>query len=439
MRTTIDLKLQKMASEAIAKVLPPEIGPTAALVTLDPRTGAVLAMVGGRNYHQSQFNLATQGERQPGSSFKPFVLAAALKSGISPATTFVSQPVTIDAGGRLWQVNNYESDYNGTIDLRSAIAYSDNSVFAQLTNVVGPANVAATATVARGRDAAQRLLLDRPRRRVGDAARHGARVRDVRERRLRGSTARIFENEPRVVACLEDDDGRLQEGQRERRRIACSRTGRRTPSTSCSRASSATAPARRRGSPGYPVAGKTGTTENYGDAWFVGYTPDLVTAVWVGYPDELRPMLTEYHGRPVAGGTYPALIWKAFMEKALPYRLEGTRRGSFAQPPYLYASPAARRPPRPEARARQRALQQRDDGAALHVGAARRRALRRDVAACATPPNGYVQPPGARPSPPGRDAVPPPSRPTLPRDGREVACPSHNSVTIRPQPSRNDG
>ena len=68
---------------------------------------------------------------------------------------------------------------------------------------------------------------------------------------------------------------------------------------------------------GRPVAGKTGTTENYGDAWFVGYTPQLAVAVWVGYPSELRPMLTEFHGDPVAGGTYPALIWKSFMEKAL--------------------------------------------------------------------------------------------------------------------------
>jgi beta-lactam-binding protein with PASTA domain len=66
------------------------------------------------------------------------------------------------------------------------------------------------------------------------------------------------------------------------------------------------------------VAGKTGTTENYGDAWFVGYTPQLAVAVWVGYPDSLKPMLTEYHGQPVAGGTYPALIWKSFMEQALP-------------------------------------------------------------------------------------------------------------------------
>ena len=68
-------------------------------------------------------------------------------------------------------------------------------------------------------------------------------------------------------------------------------------------------------SDGRPVAGKTGTTENYGDAWFVGYTPQLVTAVWVGYPNTLRPMLTEYHGDAVAGGTFPALIWKSFMER----------------------------------------------------------------------------------------------------------------------------
>ena len=81
-----------------------------------------------------------------------------------------------------------------------------------------------------------------------------------------------------------------------------------------------------------PVAGKTGTTENYGDAWFVGYTPQLVTAVWVGYPNKLRPMLTEFHGEPVTGGTFPALIWKAFMEKALH---TGTRRRRASRSPTI--------------------------------------------------------------------------------------------------------
>jgi hypothetical protein len=85
--------------------------------------------------------------------------------------------------------------------------------------------------------------------------------------------------------------------------------------------------------PDRPVAGKTGTTENFGDAWFVGYTPQLVTAVWVGYPNELKPMLTEYHGRSVAGGTFPAQIWKTFMESALS-TLKSAPEG-FATPPYL--------------------------------------------------------------------------------------------------------
>src|SRR5581483_1333888 len=89
--------------------------------------------------------------------------------------------------------------------------------------------------------------------------------------------------------------------------------------------------------PGREVAGKTGTTENYGDAWFVGFTPQLVVAVWVGYPDKLVPMTYQFHGHPVAGGTYPALIWKAFMTKALPYLKAEPE--DFPPPPSLSASP----------------------------------------------------------------------------------------------------
>jgi membrane peptidoglycan carboxypeptidase len=94
---------------------------------------------------------------------------------------------------------------------------------------------------------------------------------------------------------------------------------------------------RRAALPGWPAAGKTGTTENYGDAWFVGYTPQLVASVWVGYPNQLRPMLTEFHGDPVAGGTYPALIWKTFMEGALAYL--GKQPEPFESPPLDYAAP----------------------------------------------------------------------------------------------------
>jgi penicillin-binding protein 1A len=338
-KTTIDLKMQQMARDAIAEALPPELGPTAALVTVDAHTGAVLAMVGGRNYRRSQFNLATQGERQPGSSFKPFVLATALKSGISPTTTFVSKPVTIDAGGRLWHVNNYESAYNGTIDLRAAIAYSDNSVFAQLTNVVGPQNVAATAKAlgigtplngyfAIGLGAESATPLDMARAYAAFA--NGG-------WRMDGA---IFGDEPRVVDCLMDKKGDCTRSN--------SMLGRQVLADWQAAAIDdllqgvvTYGTGKRAALPGYTVAGKTGTTENYGDAWFVGYTPDLVTAVWVGYPDQLRPMLTEYHGRPVAGGTYPALIWKAFMQKALPYRTPSAGASSFPQPQYGYSSPAS--------------------------------------------------------------------------------------------------
>jgi penicillin-binding protein 1A len=335
-RTTIDLKMQEMARQAIAQELPPEIGPTAALVAIDAHTGAVLAMIGGRNYHKSQFNLATQGERQPGSSFKPFVLAAALKSGIAPSTTFVSKPITIDAGGRLWNVSNYESAYNGTIDLRQAIAYSDNSVFAQLTKVVGPANVAATAralgvgtplngyfSIGLGGEAATPLDMARA---YAAFANGGYRMDGA-----------IFENEPRVVSCLEDDQGDCKKDNGFVAKQVLTPTQAATVNQLLQGVITyGTGKAAR--IPAYTVAGKTGTTENYGDAWFVGYTPDLVTAVWVGYPDQLRPMLTEYHGKPVAGGTYPALIWKAFMEQAVPYRVENPGASTFAQPPYESAS-----------------------------------------------------------------------------------------------------
>ena len=102
-------------------------------------------MVGGTNYRKSQFNLATQAERQPGSSFKPIVLATALRQGISPMTQFDSKPVDIDAGDRVWHVTNYESAYLGRVDLARAMVSSDNSVYAQLTQFVGPKEIVQTA------------------------------------------------------------------------------------------------------------------------------------------------------------------------------------------------------------------------------------------------------------------------------------------------------
>ena len=312
--TTIDLKLQETARKAIDSVLTQPDGPSAALVAIDPRTGAVRAMVGGSNFRQSQFNLATQAERQPGSSFKPIVLASALRQGISPVTTFDSKPVEIDAGDRIWRVTNYENEYLGRVDLARAMVSSDNSVYAQLTKLVGPKAIVETAhalgirsdldpyfSIGLGAVAVNPLDMTRA---YATFANRGVRIdgsltKDrprVIERIEFARTGRVSENRPVTKATMTTGQADLLTSILER--VVTSGTGKRAVLGD------------------RQVAGKTGTTDNYGDAWFVGYTPQLAVAVWVGYPDGLRPMLTEFGGKPVTGGTLPALIWNSFMTRA---------------------------------------------------------------------------------------------------------------------------
>ncbi len=312
-RTTIDLDLQEMARNAISKWLTDAEGPSAALVAIDPRNGAVRAMVGGNNYRKSQFNLAVQGVRQPGSSFKPFVLATALRQGISPATRFQSEPQSINLGDRDWVVGNYDDVYYGNVDLEEATVESDNSVYAQLTQLVGSKKVAETAkrlgirskldgyyAIGLGAEAVTPLELARAYATIANGG-----------ERADGS---IFGNRPRVI------DEVTRKG---RTRINRPKEFKALTPTQAGVVNSILQQAVRFGTgkraylPNRPVAGKTGTTENYGDAWFVGYTPQLAVAVWVGYPTTLKPMLTEFRGEPVTGGSFPALIWKSFMEKAL--------------------------------------------------------------------------------------------------------------------------
>jgi len=326
--TTIDLDLQRLAAEAIDEWLPERDDPAAALVAIDPRDGRVLAMVGGRNYKKSQFNLAVQGERQPGSSFKPFVLATALSEGISPQTQFTSQPTVINLGDKLWSVHNYENSYLGTINLVDATTYSDNSVYAQLTAQVGPGHVAAMAkrlgiqsplndyfAIGLGAEAVNPLEMARA---FSTFAHNGVRV----DGSILGNTPRavtkvvdgnrVEKNEPVDKQVLDPNDAATLNSILQN--VVTAGTGKRAALTD------------------RVVAGKTGTTENYGDAWFVGYTPQLAVAVWVGYPNKLVPMLTQFEGGAVAGGTYPALIWKSFIEKAL--KAENDPPESFPSPAY---------------------------------------------------------------------------------------------------------
>jgi penicillin-binding protein 1A len=335
-RTTLDLDLQEIGHRAIARWLKDEDGPAAALVAIDPRNGAVKAMIGGSNFRESQFNLAVQGERQAGSAFKPFVLAAALDEGFAPATTFVSKPQTIWLGDKAWVVSNYEDAYLGSTDLTTATVHSDNAVYAQLTALVGPRNVRTMAqrlgikselkgyfAIGLGAEAVNPLEMARA---FSTFANGG--------RRIDGS---IFRNRPRAIVSVAEagekakpnrpvqtpvlDEEKAKLVNEILQKVITSGTGRKAALSD------------------RPAAGKTGTTENYGDAWFVGYTPQLAVAVWVGYANELVPMLTEYDGEPVAGGTFPALIWKSFMEEALKHLKE--EPAYFDSPSLPYASPVS--------------------------------------------------------------------------------------------------
>jgi penicillin-binding protein 1A len=326
--TSIDLELQKLAREAIGKWLPGPRGPDAALVAIDPRDGRVLAMVGGESFEKSQFNLAVQGQRQTGSAFKPFVLTAAVEQGISPQTVFTSEPTVINLGDKLWSVSNYEGSYLGSIDLQEATIHSDNTVYAQLTAQVGPKKVADTAhklgvtrplddyfAIGLGVEAVSPLEMARA---FATLANNGERIDgsvlgNVPRAVLRVETGRNADaNDPVEKRAVGENDAALVNSILQR--VVTEGTGQRAALDD------------------RPVAGKTGTTENYGDAWFVGYTPQLAVAVWVGYPDRLKPMETEFEGDPVAGGTFPALIWKTFAEKALDHLEEPPE--SFPYPSY---------------------------------------------------------------------------------------------------------
>ncbi len=330
-RTTIDLELQQQARDAISKWLTNPEGPSAALVAIDPRNGAVRAMVGGNNYRKSQFNLAVQGVRQPGSAFKPFVLATALRQGISPATHFESKPQAINLGDKYWVVGNYDDQYNGSIDLETATIESDNAVYAQLTQLVGSKHVAETArrlgirskldgyyAIGLGAEAVTPLELARSYATLA----HGG-------RRVDGT---IFQNRPRVITEIVQRGKELVNAPKAFDALSSTQAG---VINSILQQAVRYGTGKRAYLPNRPMAGKTGTTENYGDAWFVGYTPQLVVAVWVGYPTTLKPMLTEFQGDAVTGGSFPALIWKSFVEKAL----QGEEPEGFPYPNVPYAAP----------------------------------------------------------------------------------------------------
>jgi penicillin-binding protein 1A len=317
-KTTIDPELQAAAEQAISGRLA-GYGPSASMAVIENKTGAVRAMVGGTDYETSAFNLATNGHRQPGSAFKPFTLIRALADGISPETTFVSEPRTFDLKSGPFEVNNYDDNYYGVESLRTATATSDNSVFAQLGLQVGTRRIARMA---------RRMGIRTPIS-TNPAMTLGGLQEGVSPLEMAYAYSTIANNGVRRSGTLAPGkDGPVglewvkgkgidDENDVRNTRVFSPEVAATAQELLAGVVSGGTGKAAQIGE---FAAGKTGTTENYGDAWFVGFNKTWTVAVWVGYPDKLVPMETEYHGDSVAGGTFPAEIWHDFMLAAIGIR-----------------------------------------------------------------------------------------------------------------------
>lgn len=297
--TTLDLRLQEAAQQAISDAL--ERGATqgvtqAALVAMTPE-GAVVAMVGGGDYASSQFNRATQAQRQPGSAFKPLVYLTAVEQGYVPTSTFEDSPVSLQN----WQPENFNDTYYGQVTLEEALAKSLNSVAIRLIHRAGPEKVRemgyrlginsaldALPSLALGTSEVTLLELTRAYAHLARGGRgvESYGVRAIRDPEGRALLSHIMPDAPRLI-------GPQAVGFMNRMLMGVVRRG-------TGKAAALN---------GRDAAGKTGTSQSFRDAWFVGYTADYVAGVWVGNDDN-TPM------QQVTGGSLPAQIWHEFMLKA---------------------------------------------------------------------------------------------------------------------------
>ena len=332
--TTIDLETQVAAREILygpGGYLPQADDPDLALVSLDPQTGRIKAMVGNRDPN-AQFNLVTQGRRQPGSSFKPFALIAALEQGIDPETTYTSEKkrYMVDVPGleepEEWKVQNYDEIVRGEITLKEALWWSDNTVFTDLAmNADG-----------RGLENGPAAIIDVAKR-LGVTADFGPHphpsvvlgTQEVSPLDMATAYATIANGgrrvEPtaisKVVSNGENGDKVLYDAPEEPvgeqvidEEIAHKATELMIGDVTEGIAKDASLGER-------PVAGKTGTSENFFDAWFVGYVPQMVTGIWMGYGEGGATLeYTLDYARKLnglSGGVTPAEIWKTYMEDTM--------------------------------------------------------------------------------------------------------------------------
>ena len=296
--TTIDLDLQKAAEQSIQKAIKEKgkelVVSQAALVSID-RAGGVRAMVGGYDYAHSQFDRASEARRQPGSAFKPFVFMAAMEQGRTPQSVRNDAPVQIAN----WRPSNYQQKYLGPITLAEALARSSNSVAAQLTMEVGPRTVAEVAT---------RMGIESKLRADGSI---GLGTSEVTPLELTAAYVPFsnggYRPEIYFIEKVTDVSGKVlfQQQSSSPPRVASPEI---IGMMNYMMAGTLSYGSGRSAAFDWPAAGKTGTTQDSRDAWFVGYTSNLVTGVWVGNDD----------GKPTkaTGSSLPARVWKEFMVEA---------------------------------------------------------------------------------------------------------------------------
>jgi penicillin-binding protein 1A len=309
--TTLDRRLQEVGLEGMRSALPYSTDPSSALVSIDPGNGEIEAMVSSSSYDSSQFNLAAQGHRQPGSTFKAFVLTTALKQGIDPYSTYyTSKPLDLDLPkwGH-WEVHTADEGYLGRVNLQQATVASDNTVFAQLDLDVGPQSVA---------DTAHSMGITSPLDGIPAEGIGGLRV-GVSPLEMADAYTTLasggIHHAPVAIRRVEFPGGRMERPDREPpRRVISEAVAYEVTRLLHDNITEGTGTAAYTGCPGQ--AGKTGTTDRETDAWFAGYQPNLTTAVWVGYPESNAIEMTSVHGITVFGGTFPAEIWHSLYSGA---------------------------------------------------------------------------------------------------------------------------
>ena len=278
--TTIDPELQEVGLEAMRSALPYSTDPSSALVSIDPRNGDIRAMVSSSSYDASQFNLAAQGHRQPGSTFKAFVLTTAIKQGIDPYTTYyTSKPLDLNLPkwGH-WEVHTADEGYQGTVNLQQATVASDNTVFAQLDLDVGPESGRRRR---RSRWGSRAQLDGIPAEGIG-GLRIGVSPLEMADAYATLASGGIH-HDPVAIRRVVFPDGRVDRPEQpEPKRVISEAVAYEVTRLLHDNITEGTGTAAYTGCAGQ--AGKTGTTDNYTDAWFAGYQPNLATAVWVGYP-----------------------------------------------------------------------------------------------------------------------------------------------------------